>query len=158
MCALCQCVGTGTGVAWRGAARIRGDETYARREARGRRRCYQRYPGFLFTCKNFLDFDTVAFLFLFDKHYLITKQLGLKDSSRDLQVNYTISYLFLSIFNVSCMCRKIRCDGESCKVLSFWVYLNKASSPKKSKTFQDSPSHQILKHIHESSDIDENKN
>jgi len=25
------------------------------------------------------------------------------------------------------MCRKIRCDGESCKVLGFWVYLNKAS-------------------------------
>jgi len=24
------------------------------------------------------------------------------------------------------MCRKIRCDGESCKVLGFWVYLNKA--------------------------------
>ena len=24
------------------------------------------------------------------------------------------------------MCRKIRCDGKSCKVLSFWVYLNKA--------------------------------
>ena len=24
------------------------------------------------------------------------------------------------------MCRKIRCDRESCKVLGFWVYLNKA--------------------------------
>ena len=24
------------------------------------------------------------------------------------------------------MCRKIRCDGESCKVLGFGVYLNKA--------------------------------
>ena len=24
------------------------------------------------------------------------------------------------------MCRKIRCDEESCKVLGFWVYLNKA--------------------------------
>jgi len=24
------------------------------------------------------------------------------------------------------MCRKIRCDGESCKVLGFWVHLNKA--------------------------------
>jgi len=24
------------------------------------------------------------------------------------------------------MCRKIRCDGKSCKVLDFWVYLNKA--------------------------------
>ena len=28
------------------------------------------------------------------------------------------------------MCRKIRCDGESCKVLGFWVYLNKALSRK----------------------------
>jgi len=54
------------------------------------------------------------------------EQLGLKDSSRDLQVNCVISYLFLSIFNVPCICRKIRCDGESCKVLGFWVYLNKA--------------------------------
>jgi len=24
------------------------------------------------------------------------------------------------------MCRKIRCDEESCKVFGFWVYLNKA--------------------------------
>ena len=26
----------------------------------------------------------------------------------------------------ACICRKIPCDGESCKVLDFWVYLNKA--------------------------------
>ena len=44
--------------------------------------------------KNFLDFDTVALSFLFDKHYLIMEQLGLKDSSLDLQLNYAISYLF----------------------------------------------------------------
>ena len=31
---------------------------------------------------------------LFDKHYPIMKQLGLKDLSRDLQLNCTISYLF----------------------------------------------------------------
>jgi len=72
-----------------------------------------------------LDFDTVAFSFLFDKHYL--EQLGLKYSSRDLQINCVISYLFLSIFNVPCICRKIRCDGKSCKILGFWVYLNEAS-------------------------------
>ena len=35
------------------------------------------------------------------------------------------------------MCRKIRCDGESCKVLSFWVYLNKALlHPKIQKLFK----------------------
>ena len=34
------------------------------------------------------------------------------------------------------MCRKIRCDRESCKVLGFWVYLNKAlhSSSRNCKT------------------------
>jgi len=55
-----------------------------------------------------LDFDAVALSFLFDKHYPIMEQLGLKDSSHDLQVNCAISYLFLSKFIDSCMCRKIR--------------------------------------------------
>jgi len=48
----------------------------------------------LFRSKNFLNFNTIALLFLFDKHYLIMEQLGLKDSSCDLQVNCVISYLF----------------------------------------------------------------
>ena len=48
----------------------------------------------LFRSKNFLHFDIVALSFLFDKHYPIMEQLGLKDSSRDLQVNCAISYLF----------------------------------------------------------------
>jgi len=48
----------------------------------------------LFRSKNFLDFDTVALSFLFNKHYSIMDQLGLKDSSRDLQENCVISYLF----------------------------------------------------------------
>jgi len=48
----------------------------------------------LFRSKNFLDFDTVTLLFLFDKHYPIMEQLGLKDLSRDLQVNCAISYIF----------------------------------------------------------------
>jgi hypothetical protein len=73
----------------------------------------------LFRSKFFLDFNTVVFSFLFNKYYLIMEQLCLKDLSRDLQINCVISY-FLSIFNVPCICRKIRYDGESCKVLSFW--------------------------------------
>jgi hypothetical protein len=48
----------------------------------------------LFRSKNFFNFDTVAFSFLFDKKYPIIKQLGLKDSSGDLQVNCAISYIF----------------------------------------------------------------
>ena len=32
------------------------------------------------------------------------------------------------------------------------------SSPEKVKSFQDSPSHQILRHIHEALNIDESKN
>ena len=43
---------------------------------------------------NFFRFCTVTILFLFNKYYLIIEQLGLKDSSRDLQINYIISYLF----------------------------------------------------------------
>jgi len=48
----------------------------------------------LFRFKNFLDFDTVALSFLFDKHYPIMKQLDLKYLSRDLQINCAISYFF----------------------------------------------------------------
>jgi hypothetical protein len=56
--------------------------------------------------QNFFDFDTVAHSFLFDKHYLIMEQLGLKDSSRDLQVNCAISYPFyLYLMFHSCAAR-----------------------------------------------------
>ena len=48
----------------------------------------------LFRSKNFLDFDTVALSFLFDKHCPIMEQLGLNDSSRDLHINCAFSYLF----------------------------------------------------------------
>ena len=34
---------------------------------------------------------------------------------------------YLATFNTSCMRSKIRCDGESCKVLEFWMQLNKGS-------------------------------
>jgi hypothetical protein len=47
--------------------------------------------------------------------------LDLKDSSREFRLNYVISFIFLSIFNVSCMCLKIQCDEKSekfCKI--FW--------------------------------------
>jgi len=58
--------------------------------------CLARFGGFrpCLDAKNFLNFDTVALSFLFDKHYPIIEQLGLKDSSRDLQINCAISYLF----------------------------------------------------------------
>jgi len=47
----------------------------------------------LFRSKNFLDFNIVAISFLFNKNYLIIK-LGLKDYSRDLQVNCIISAIY----------------------------------------------------------------
>jgi len=53
------------------------------------------------------------------------------------------------------MYRKIRSDGESYKVLGFWVYLNKALVR---KSFQDSPSHRIFDRMHGALNIDENKN
>jgi hypothetical protein len=43
---------------------------------------------------------------LFDKYYPIVDQLGSKDSSRDFQLNYVISY-FLPTFTTSCMGPKI---------------------------------------------------
>jgi len=48
----------------------------------------------LFRSEIFLDSDTVALSFLFDKHCLIIEQLDLKDSSHDLQTNYIISFCF----------------------------------------------------------------
>jgi hypothetical protein len=55
--------------------------------------------------------DTVTFLFVFGKYFLIMDYLDLKDSSHKLQINYIINY-FLFIFNISYMYRKIRCDGK----------------------------------------------
>ena len=64
----------------------------------------RRLPA-LFRFKKLFDFDTIAFLFLFNKYYLITEELGLKHSSHDLQVNCAISYLFYLylIFHISYM-------------------------------------------------------
>jgi hypothetical protein len=48
----------------------------------------------LFSFQNFLSFDTIEFLFLFDKYCPIMEQLGLKDLSYDLQINCVISFYF----------------------------------------------------------------
>jgi len=61
----------------------------------------------LFRCEKNLDFANVVLSFVCDKYYLIMDGLGSKDSSCDLQLICAISYLFLSIFNVSCMSCKI---------------------------------------------------
>jgi len=73
----------------------------------------------LFGSKNFLDFDTVTLSFLFDKHYSIMEQLGLKDSSRDLQINCAISYLFyLYLMFHACAARFDVMEN----LVKFWVF------------------------------------
>ena len=73
----------------------------------------------LFRSKNFLDFDIVALLFLFDKYYPIKEQLDLKDLFRDLQVNCAISYLFyLYLMFHTCV---VRFDGME-NLVKFWVF------------------------------------
>ena len=64
-----------------------------------------------FSSGNFWLLATVALSFVFDKNYPIMDYLGLKDSSHDFSVNCVI--FFSSTFSTPCMCRKIRCDGES---------------------------------------------
>ena len=49
------------------------------------------FSVFLFRSKKFLDFDLIALSFLFDKYCPI---MGLKDPSRDLQINCAISFCF----------------------------------------------------------------
>ena len=73
----------------------------------------------LFRSIFFFDFDTVTISFLFDKHYLIMKQLGLKDSSRDLQVNCAISYLFyLHLMFHACAAKFDVTEN----LVKFWVF------------------------------------
>jgi hypothetical protein len=74
-----------------------------------------------------LEIDTEAqskplfkVVFLFNNYYSTIKRF-----ISQLQIHCIINY-FLSIFNTSYICRKIRCDGKFCKVLGFWVYLNNA--------------------------------
>ena len=70
----------------------------------------------LFRSKNFLD---LALLFLFDKHYPIMEQLGLKDSSRDLQVNCVISYLFYLYLMFHACAARFDVTGN---LVKFWVF------------------------------------
>ena len=70
-----------------------------------------------------MDFDTVALSFIFDKHYLIMEKLDLKDSSRDLQVNCTISYLFYLYLMFHACAARFDVMGN---LVKFWVFGNKA--------------------------------
>jgi hypothetical protein len=60
----------------------------------------------LFRLQIFATLATVALSFVFGNYYPIVVKLGLKDLSRDLLLNYVISY-FLLIFNALCTCLKI---------------------------------------------------
>jgi hypothetical protein len=62
---------------------------------------------------------------LFGKYCPIMDQLGSKDSSRDFQLNYVISY-FLSIFNTPYKRLKIDVMEREWKNLELWGKLNKA--------------------------------
>jgi hypothetical protein len=62
---------------------------------------------------------------LFGKYCLIIDQLDSKDSYRDFQLNYIISYFFTYIYYFM-HGSKDWCDGESEKILTFGVHLNKA--------------------------------
>ena len=73
----------------------------------------------LFRSKNFLDFDTVALSFLFDKYYPIMEQLGLKDSSRDLQINCATSYLFYIYLMFHACAAKFDVMGN---LVKFWIF------------------------------------
>jgi len=66
----------------------------------------------------FFDFNTVTLLFLFDKQYPIIEQLGLKDSSRDLQINCVISFFYLYLMFYACA---VRFDVMR-NLVKFWVF------------------------------------
>jgi hypothetical protein len=77
------------------------------------------------------------------------EQLGLKDSSRDLQMNCAISFCFyIYIFNAPCICRKIRYDWESRKILG---------TKQRHRNFFH-PSHRIFGHMHETLNVDKKIN
>jgi hypothetical protein len=74
--------------------------------------------------KNFKPMNSTTFV-LFGKYYPIMDQLGSKDSSRDFQLNCVIIYFFTYIYYFMHE-SKDWCDGESEKILTFGVHLNKA--------------------------------
>jgi hypothetical protein len=61
--------------------------------------------GLVHSANFFNPMNSIIFV-LFDKYCLIVNQPGSKDSSRDFQLNYVISY-FLPIFNTPCKRLKI---------------------------------------------------
>ena len=69
--------------------------------------CVQNFPilGLVHFVNFFNSMNSTIFV-LFNKYCLIIDQLDLKDSSRDFQLNYVISY-FLPTFNTPCKRLKI---------------------------------------------------
>jgi hypothetical protein len=61
----------------------------------------------------------LALLFLFDKHYPIMEQLGLKDSYRDLQLNCAISYYFYLYLIFHTCATRFDVTGN---LIKFWVF------------------------------------
>jgi hypothetical protein len=75
--------------------------------------------------KKFNPMNSTTFV-LFDKYCTIVDQLGLKDSSRDFQLNCVISYFFTYIYYFMHGSKDL-CDIERVKKKSiFKVQLNKA--------------------------------
>jgi hypothetical protein len=65
--------------------------------------CFQ---GLSLCKKKFNPINSTTFV-LFGKYCLIVDQLGSKDSSRDFQLNWVISY-FLPTFNI--LCKRLKID------------------------------------------------
>jgi hypothetical protein len=68
----------------------------------------------------------ILFSSFFDKYYPIVDQLGLKDSSRDFQLNYVISYFFYLHLLLHASVQRLMWWKESEKILIFGMHLNKA--------------------------------
>jgi hypothetical protein len=79
--------------------------------------------GGTFSAKKFKPINSTTFV-LFDKYYLIVDQLGLKDSSRDFQLNCVI--IFFTYIYYFMHGSKDWCDRESEKILTFKVHVNQA--------------------------------